>query len=266
MQAWNEIPEAKLDTPKGIGWVFVLIRIILIVLYVLSLFVIHIFLSFLGMKNACQFVVKLACAGCLKIIGIKLRKTGEAMNYAGAVVANHSSWLDIFVLNAVQKVYFVSKSEVKKWPLIGKIANQVGTVFIRRSRIDAIKQKNIFLSRITLGDKLLFFPEGTSTDGRRILPFKSTLFAAFFETGLPEITWIQPITLNYIAPKNKRDDWYGWWANMGFFPSVMMVLSNFKQGEVELVFHEPLRVKDFNNRKELASKAEDLIRNGLISN
>ena len=64
MQAWNEIPEAKLDTPKGIGWVFVLIRIILIVLYVLSLFVIHIFLSFLGMKNACQFVVKLACAGC----------------------------------------------------------------------------------------------------------------------------------------------------------------------------------------------------------
>ena len=89
MQAWNEIPEAKLDTPKGIGWVFVLIRIILIVLYVLSLFVIHIFLSFLGMKNACQFVVKLACAGCLKIIGIKLRKTGEAMNYAGAVVANH---------------------------------------------------------------------------------------------------------------------------------------------------------------------------------
>ena len=53
---------------------------------------------------------------------------------------------------------------------------------------------------------------------------------------------------------------------MGFFPSVMMVLSNFKQGEVELVFHEPLRVKDFNNRKELASKAEDLIRNGLISN
>ena len=71
---------------------------------------------------------------------------------------------------------------------------------------------------------------------------------------------------NYIAPKNKREDWYGWWANMGFFPSVMMVLSNFKQGEVELVFHEPLRVKDFNNRKELASKAEDLIRNGLISN
>ena len=76
-------------------------------------------------------------------------------------------WLDIFVLNAVQKVYFVSKSEVKKWPLIGKIANQVGTVFIRRSRIDAIKQKNIFLSRITLGDKLLFFP--VKSDKQRII-------------------------------------------------------------------------------------------------
>lgn len=266
MQTWNEIPEAKLDSPKGVGWVLVFVRIILIVLYVSVLFIIHIFLSFLGMKNACQLVVKLSCVGCLKIIGIKLRQTGKPMNYAGAVVANHSSWLDIFILNAVQKIYFVSKSEVKNWPLLGKIAVQVGTVFIRRSRTDAIKQKNMFLSRITLGDKLLFFPEGTSTDGRRILPFKSTLFAAFFETGLPEITWIQPVTLNYIAPKSKRDDWYGWWANMDFLPSVMMILSNFKQGEVELVFHQPLSVKDFKNRKELALEAENLIRNGLNFN
>lgn len=86
----------------------------------------------------------------------------------------------------------------------------------------------------------------------------------FFEEGLPEISWIQPVTLNYIAPETKRADWYGWWADMGFFPSVMMVLSHMKQGEVELVFHDPLYVKEFRNRKELAHASEQAIRNGLL--
>jgi len=264
MHAWNGVPAAQLERPKGIGWWLLLIRVNLIVFYVTILFMVHILFSFFGMKNICQLIVRYACVGSLKIIGLKLKKIGEPMKNAGAVVANHSSWLDIFVLNASQNVYFVSKSEVKKWPLIGKIADHVGTVFIRRSRIDAVKQKKIFLKRIILGDKLLFFPEGTSTDGRRILPFKSTLFAAFFEKGLPEISWIQPVTLNYKAPETKRADWYGWWADMGFFSSVMMVLSHFKQGEVELVFHEPLHVKEFNSRKELAFKSEQSIRNGLF--
>ena len=264
MQAWNDVPAAKLDRPKGIGWVLLFIRVILIIFLISTLFLFHILLSFFGMKNLCQLVVKYACIGSLKIAGLKLKQSGVPMSFAGAVVANHSSWLDIFVLNATQKIYFVSKSEVKKWPLIGKIANHVGTVFIRRSRIEAIKQKNIFLKRISSGDKLLFFPEGTSTDGMRILPFKSTLFAAFFEEGLPEISWIQPVTLNYIAPETKRADWYGWWADMGFFPSVMMVLSHMKQGEVELVFHDPLYVKEFRNRKELAHASEQAIRNGLL--
>ncbi len=85
--------------------------------------------------------------------------------------------------------------------------------------------KKYFPKRISSGDKLLFFPEGTSTDGMRILPFKSTLFAAFFEEGLPEISWIQPVTLNYIAPETKRADWYGWWADMGFFPPVIDFLA-----------------------------------------
>ena len=179
------------------------------------------------------------------------------------MVANHSSWLDIFVLNAAQKVYFVSKAEVREWPFIGMIAKHVGTVFIRRLRSDAINQKNIFLERIFLGDKLLFFPEGTSTDGRRVLPFKSSLFAAFFEKGALESTWIQPVTVNYVAPKSKRRNWYGWWAEMGFFAAFIMVLSEWKQGSVELIFHDPLSVAEFSDRKELALAAEAAVFAGL---
>lgn len=263
MHAWKGIAQATLDRPKGLGWVLLVVRGIAIVVLILGLFVPLMILRLVGLKHAGQTVVKFACVGSLAIMGIRLVKIGKPMQHAGAVVSNHSSWLDIFTLNAAQKVYFVSKAEVEKWPVIGAIAKHVGTVFIRRVRSDAHKQKSVFLERITAGDKLLFFPEGTSTDGRRVLPFKSSLFAAFFEEGLPELTWIQPVTVNYVAPAIKRRNWYGWWAEMGFFEAFAMVLSKWKQGYVELVFHEPLDVAKFDDRKELARAAEDAVLSGL---
>ena len=263
MQAWQGIPEAELERPKGLGWLLLTFRLALIASTILTMFIPLIILRTVGKKNAGQLIVKLACMGSLFFMGIRLIKVGKPMQYAGAVVANHSSWLDIFILNAAQKVYFVSKTEVRKWPFIGMIAKHVGTVFIRRLRSDAINQKNVFLERIFLGDKLLFFPEGTSTDGRRVLPFKSSLFAAFFEKGALELTWIQPVTVNYVAPKSKRRNWYGWWAEMGFFAAFIMVLSEWKQGSVELIFHDPLSVAEFSDRKELALAAEAAVFAGL---
>jgi len=114
MQAWNDVPAAKLDRPKGIGWVLLFIRVILIIFLISTLFLFHIFLSFFGMKNLCQLVVKYACIGSLKIAGLKLKQSGIPMSFAGAVVANHSSWLDIFVLNATSKNLFCLKIRSKK--------------------------------------------------------------------------------------------------------------------------------------------------------
>ena len=224
MNAWKGIAQEPLDRPSLLGWPVLIVRGMLVAALILSLFVPLILLRAVKLHELGQRVVKLACRGSLLIMGIRLEQMGRPMQHAGAVVANHSSWLDIFTFNAAQKVYFVSKAEVEKWPVIGMIAKYVGTVFIRRVRADAVKQKSIFLERITAGDKLLFFPEGTSTDGRRVLPFKSSLFAAFFEEGLPEVTWIQPVTVNYVAPAKKRRNWYGWWAEMGFFEAFAMVL------------------------------------------
>jgi 1-acyl-sn-glycerol-3-phosphate acyltransferase len=263
MHAWKGIAQEPLDRPFGLGWPLLIVRGVLVTLLILGLFIPLLILRVLGLKHAGQTIVKLACRGALAVMGIRLVKIGKPMQHAGAVVANHSSWLDIFTLNAAQKVYFVSKAEVEKWPVIGTIAKYVGTVFIRRVRSDAHKQKSVFLERISTGDKLLFFPEGTSTDGRRVLPFKSSLFAAFFEEGLPELTWIQPVTVNYVAPVIKRRNWYGWWGEMGFFEAFAMVLSKWKQGYVELVFHEPLDVAKFDDRKSLAIAAETAVLNGL---
>jgi 1-acyl-sn-glycerol-3-phosphate acyltransferase len=263
MHAWKGIAQPPLDRPRWFAWPLLIVRVVLISALVLTLFVPLIILRAVGFKVVGQMVVKFACRGALMIMGIGFTKRGRPMQHAGAVVANHSSWLDIFTLNAAQKVYFVSKDDVEGWPLIGFIAKKVGTVFIRRVRSDAARQKNVFLDRISHGEKLLFFPEGTSTDGRRVLPFKSSLFAAYFEEGLPELTWIQPVTVNYIAPDGKRRNWYGWWFEMGFFEAVGMVLSKWKQGSVEIIFHAPLDVAKFENRKTLALAAETAVLDGL---
>ena len=118
------------------------------------------------------------------ILGIRLQVTGRPMAERGAVVANHASWLDIFVLNAVSRVYFVSKAEVAGWAGIGWLARATGTVFIARKGTEAKEQQALFEARLRAGHRLLFFPEGTSTDSLRVLPFKSTLFAAFYTHGM----------------------------------------------------------------------------------
>ncbi|MEL6648799.1 MAG: lysophospholipid acyltransferase family protein, partial [Pseudomonadota bacterium] len=121
---------------------------------------------------------------CLRILGLRQTVDGQIMAQNGALVANHSSWLDIFALNGATPLYFVSKSEVASWPGIGLLAKITGTVFIARERKQARAQQNLFEARLKAGHRLVFFPEGTSTDNFRVLPFKSTLFQAFFSDGL----------------------------------------------------------------------------------
>ncbi|MBU2934913.1 MULTISPECIES: lysophospholipid acyltransferase family protein [Pacificibacter] len=199
----------------------------------------------------------------LKIMGIPLQTRGTPMSAPGAVVANHSSWLDIFTLNACQDVFFVSKDEVANWAGIGPLARACGTVFIARDRKEAGRQKILFEKRLHMGHKLLFFPEGTSTDGLRVLPFKPTLFAAFFAPELRDEVSIQPVTVQYIAPAGADPRFYGWWGEMEFAPSLIKFLKARKQGAIMVTFHEPIAVKDVPNRKDMAFLCEKAVRSGL---
>lgn len=199
----------------------------------------------------------------LRLMGVKLSVKGQPMRHHGAVVANHSTWLDIFVLNAVQRIFFVSKAEVANWPGIGTMAKATGTVFINRDRKEAAEQKRVFEERLHLGHKLLFFPEGTSSDSLRVLPFKPTLFAAFFTPELRDEVWIQPVTARYIAPEGQDVRFYGWWGDMEFGPSLVQVLKANPQGRVEVIFHDPIAVKDVKDRKEMAARCEAAVRSGL---
>lgn len=221
----------------------------------------HLFLQ--GRRRWSPGVAMRVCRAALRATGLLLRMQGRPMTQPGAVVANHSSWLDILALNACQPVFFVSKAEVAEWPGIGWLARVAGTLFIRRDPKEARAQQAAMDARLRAGDRLVFFPEGTSSDGRRVLPFKSTLFQTFFAEGLAEVLWLQPVSLVYHAPEGADPRFYGWWGTMALGPHLAQVLGAARQGAVDVVFHPPLRVSDYASRKALALVSEDAVRAAL---
>ncbi|WP_292287975.1 1-acyl-sn-glycerol-3-phosphate acyltransferase [Marivita sp.] len=206
------------------------------------------------------YITQGVCRTALFILGMRLLVRGPRLRVRGAVVANHSSWLDIFALNARKNVYFVSKSEVASWPGIGWLARATGTVFIRRDPRDVKAQVALFEERLRHGHRLLFFPEGTSSDTVRVLPFKPTLFAPFFGDALIHEMRVQAVTVIYHPPEGKDPRFYGWWGEMGFGEHLIKVLAQHPQGKIELVYHEPVRIDAFPNRKTLARKLEEQVR------
>lgn len=208
------------------------------------------------------FITQFVCRTAFVVLRIPYQVQGQMMRERGAIVANHSSWLDIFALNARKRVYFVSKSEVANWPGIGWLARATGTVFIKRDPREARAQKEVFEARLLAGHKLLFFPEGTSTDSLHILPFKPTLFAAFFSEHLRDVLHVQPVTVMYHAPEGCDPRFYGWWGDMEFGTHLLQTLAARKQGRVELVYHTPVAVRDFKDRKALAAEMEKVVRSG----
>lgn len=213
-------------------------------------------------RPATPWITQGVCRASLTILGLRREVRGTVMRGTGAIVANHASWLDIFALNASKRVYFVSKSEVAAWPGIGWLARATGTVFIRRDRREARVHAALFEARLRAGHRLMFFPEGTSTDGIRVLPFKTTLFAAFFSSGLPAMQ-VQPVTVAYHPPDGAPPTFYGWWGDQGFGWHLMRMLAWPGHGRVELIYHPPLQVADHPDRKTLARAAEAAVRGGL---
>lgn len=209
-------------------------------------------------------ITRITLATVLRVIGLRLKSQGQPMRHPGSVVANHVSWLDILALHACQTVVFVSKSEVSGWPGIGFLARFAGTVFINRDPREARVQRDILAGAMRHGARLMLFPEGTSTDGMRVLPFKSSIFEMMFMQYAGSETHVQPVSVIYDAPKDRGDArLYAWWGDMNLGPHLAMVLSLARQGSVRVVFHAPLKVADFANRKELARAAEMAVRAGL---
>ncbi|PJA59921.1 MAG: 1-acyl-sn-glycerol-3-phosphate acyltransferase [Rhodobacterales bacterium CG_4_9_14_3_um_filter_71_31] len=207
-------------------------------------------------------VARLWARAVLVLLGVRRDVVGAPMAAGGVWVSNHASWADIAALRSARLVNFVSKAEVRHWPGVGLLARAADTVFIERRRSQAQTQRNELAKRIRAGQLLCIFPEGTSSDGRRVLPFKSALFSALFEDGVIDAQ-VQPVTLNWIAPPGLPASFFGWWGSMPFEGHIWDVLCRSSGGAVEIVFHPPRRVTDFPDRKALTRWAEDAVRGGL---
>ncbi len=169
------------------------------------------------------------------------------------LVANHVSYLDIIVLGSLVKATFVSKAEVRKWPLFGWLSTLQNTVFInRRSREIKVQLKELS-ERVANHENLIIFPEGTSTDGKTIKPFKSSLFAI---CDLHAELKVQAIGMKYLNKNGgelnrKERDQYAFYGNFPFGAHFWSMLKG-RGITVEVGFAEVIESKEFKNRKELA--------------
>ncbi|WP_341887076.1 lysophospholipid acyltransferase family protein [Variovorax sp. YR752] len=128
-------------------------------------------------------------ARMLQIMGVTLRVQGEPPAHGPALlICNHLSWLDITAIHAARHVRFVSKSDVKQWPVIGTLSTGAGTLYIERERRrDAMRVVHHMTEALRGGDLIGVFPEGTTSDGRGLLPFHANLLQAAISSGAPVI-------------------------------------------------------------------------------
>jgi 1-acyl-sn-glycerol-3-phosphate acyltransferase len=200
MTPWSQAIEPKPDPISLMGWLRVLSRAAILIVLVFGCLLLLLLVRLIewpicGLhRPVTPHITQFVCRNALRVLRIPLNVAGQPLQGQAAVVANHTSWLDIFVLNASKRIYFVSKSEVAGWPGIGWLARATGTLFIKRERSQAHAQTKIMQARLLAGHKLLFFPEGTSTDGQQVLPFKTTLFASFMAPELRDTLQVQPVS------------------------------------------------------------------------
>lgn len=176
------------------------------------------------------------------------------------LVANHISWSDIVVLSSVANVCFIAKSEVRKWPVFGILAVLQRTVFVDREKKGRTAQQASDIAlRLAGGDAMVLFPEGTTSDGNRVLPFKTSLFgaahAAIREAGEEKVI-VQPVSIAYTGVHGMPMGRFhrpiaSWPGDVQLMPHLKGIL---KEGavDVEIRFGEPLCVTADTNRKELA--------------
>ena len=188
-----------------------------------------------------------------KIAGADVRVSGQPIRRNVLYIANHVSWLDILTLGGRTRCAFVARADMKPWPLIGWLATSNNTIYVEREiRQKAHHQATALQSALTSGQPVTLFPEGTTNDGRQLLPFRSSLIAAV--TPAPEQISIQPVAIDY--GKVAAD--IAWVGDESFGANALRLLARRGRFPVTVHFLEPLSHADFADRKAIAahSRAE----------
>jgi 1-acyl-sn-glycerol-3-phosphate acyltransferase len=209
-----------------------------------------------------------------RLLGVRLKIEGEVVrDHPVLIVANHTSWLDIPVLSAVAPLSFVAKKEVGRWPFIAALARLQRTVFIdRQRRIAVAAAKQEIGERLKSGDTIVLFAEGTSSDGNRVLPFKTSLFATVKPSRPSDSSepaaYVQTLAIAYThlhgVPLGRADrSLVGWYGDMEMVNHAWQLL---KAGplDVSIRIGRPVPFANFDDRKALARHSEAAVRKAVV--
>jgi lyso-ornithine lipid O-acyltransferase len=212
---------------------------------------------------------------CCRLLNIIVERRGVMSTTTPTLfVCNHSSYLDISALGSVITGSFVAKAEVANWPFFGFLAKLQRTVFVDRQRRSTHQQRDNLAKRLDAGDNLILFPEGTSNDGNRTLPFRSALFAvaerrvgAAGNGGTP--LTVQPVSLAYTRlngfPIGRTlRPFFAWYGDMDLFGHLWRV-AGLGRIEVVIEFHTPVTIEQFGTRKALAEHCQRVIAGGVAA-
>ena len=205
---------------------------------------------------------------CCRILGFRIEKRGTiSTKHPTLFIANHTSYFDITILGAMLEVGFVAKSEVARWPLFGLLAKLQRCVFVERRGVRAGQQRDELLQRLDSRHNLVLFPEGTSSDGNRVRPFKTALFAAagHLVDGVP--VTVQPVSVSYTRfdgfPLGRTfRPLFAWYGDMEMMSHMFEALG-IGTLTVAVQFHEPVTLAQFASRKELATHCYQAVAQGV---
>lgn len=204
----------------------------------------------------------------LKILSIKVEIVGtpSKQDRPLLIVSNHNSWLDILVLGSTVPLVFIAKAEIAKWPLFGTFARMQRSIFVDRTKRHGTGQVNQSIAKtLSAGDPVVLFGEGTSSDGNRVLPFRSALLGglrdAMEENGRG---YVQPVSIAYrkfhgIPMGRQHRDVAAWYGDMDLLPHLLRVL---REGSIDvtLAFGNVMEVAHSDDRKLLAKQVESSVR------
>lgn len=194
----------------------------------------------------------------LHALGVRTQQATPPAGGAALIVSNHISWLDVFVLNALTPTHFVCKDDVRSWPVIGWLVASTGTVFIARgSSIAAARTARDIRQRLAREECVALFPEGTTTDGTRLLPFRAALLQPAIDADVPVV----PATLRYLDERGNPCFAPAYDGEITFWQCLRaIVLAPAVHAHIEFLCPLQARAAD---RRSLAAGAEEAIGRGL---
>jgi 1-acyl-sn-glycerol-3-phosphate acyltransferase len=207
---------------------------------------------------------------CWRILGFRVEVKGALSDRHPALfIANHVSYLDITILGGLIKGSFIAKAEVSRWPLFGTLARLQRTVFVDRRPPKAKAQGSQIARRLAAGDDLVLFPEGTSGDGMRVLPFKSALFGVAEMVSGDRPIVLQPVSIAYTRlnglPMGRLyRPWVAWYGDMELASHLWAVLG-LGTITVSVEFHPPVAAAAYASRKALSEACHGIVSRGVAA-